>query len=65
MAGDEKRHPEIGAKPGLTGSSSLRKIRQALPSKVNISFWLLGLCNNFGYVVMLSAAHDVLTDVSS
>ena len=21
---------------------------------------LLGLCNNFGYVVMLSAAHDIL-----
>ncbi|KAJ8402579.1 hypothetical protein AAFF_G00366620 [Aldrovandia affinis] len=27
----------------------------------NISgFWLLGLCNNFAYVVMLSAAHDIL-----
>ncbi|CAF1442067.1 unnamed protein product [Rotaria sp. Silwood1] len=25
-----------------------------------IGFWLLGLCNNFGYVVMLSAAHDIL-----
>ncbi|KAJ8250908.1 hypothetical protein GJAV_G00214640 [Gymnothorax javanicus] len=25
-----------------------------------IAFWLLGLCNNFAYVVMLSAAHDVL-----
>ncbi|XP_044038001.1 battenin isoform X2 [Siniperca chuatsi] len=25
-----------------------------------IGFWLLGLCNNFAYVVMLSAAHDVL-----
>ncbi|KAJ3583771.1 hypothetical protein NHX12_015593 [Muraenolepis orangiensis] len=24
-------------------------------------FWLLGLCNNFAYVVMLSAAHDILT----
>ncbi len=23
-------------------------------------FRLLGLCNNFGYVVMLSAAHDIL-----
>ncbi|KAG5832009.1 hypothetical protein ANANG_G00286570 [Anguilla anguilla] len=27
----------------------------------NVSgFWLLGLCNNFAYVVMLSAAHDIL-----
>uniref|UniRef100_A0A4X2KPQ8 Battenin n=1 Tax=Vombatus ursinus TaxID=29139 RepID=A0A4X2KPQ8_VOMUR len=25
-----------------------------------IGFWLLGLCNNFSYVVMLSAAHDIL-----
>ncbi|XP_047428683.1 battenin isoform X2 [Mugil cephalus] len=25
-----------------------------------IGFWVLGLCNNFGYVVMLSAAHDIL-----
>ncbi|TKS92358.1 Battenin Protein CLN3 [Collichthys lucidus] len=25
-----------------------------------VAFWLLGLCNNFAYVVMLSAAHDIL-----
>uniref|UniRef100_A0A3Q2ZPA0 Battenin n=1 Tax=Kryptolebias marmoratus TaxID=37003 RepID=A0A3Q2ZPA0_KRYMA len=25
-----------------------------------VRFWLLGLCNNFAYVVMLSAAHDIL-----
>ncbi|UJR14649.1 hypothetical protein I4U23_001642 [Adineta vaga] len=25
-----------------------------------VGFWFLGLCNNFGYVVMLSAAHDIL-----
>lgn len=25
-----------------------------------VSFWILGLCNNFGYVVMLSSAHDIL-----
>lgn len=24
------------------------------------AFWFLGLCNNFAYVVMLSAAHDIL-----
>uniref|UniRef100_A0A803YDV2 Uncharacterized protein n=1 Tax=Meleagris gallopavo TaxID=9103 RepID=A0A803YDV2_MELGA len=24
------------------------------------AFWLMGLCNNFPYVVMLSAAHDIL-----
>lgn len=25
-----------------------------------IAFWILGLCNNYGYVVMLSAAHDIV-----
>uniref|UniRef100_A0A3P9HPR8 Battenin n=1 Tax=Oryzias latipes TaxID=8090 RepID=A0A3P9HPR8_ORYLA len=28
-------------------------------------FWILGLCNNFAYVVMLSAAHDILTKEES
>ncbi|XP_047127410.2 battenin [Hydra vulgaris] len=27
-----------------------------------VGFWLLGLCNNFGYVVMLSAAYDILQE---
>lgn len=26
-----------------------------------VAYWILGLCNNFGYVVMLSAAHDILS----
>lgn len=25
-----------------------------------LAYWILGLCNNFGYVVMLSAAHDII-----
>uniref|UniRef100_A0AC34QJS0 Battenin n=2 Tax=Panagrolaimus sp. JU765 TaxID=591449 RepID=A0AC34QJS0_9BILA len=25
-----------------------------------IAFWILGLCNNFAYVIMLSAAKDIL-----
>ncbi|XP_011158713.1 battenin [Solenopsis invicta] len=25
-----------------------------------LAYWILGLCNNYGYVVMLSAAHDIL-----
>jgi CLN3 protein len=27
-----------------------------------IAFWILGLCNNFGYVVMLSDANDILSE---
>ena len=25
-----------------------------------VGFWILGLCNNYSYVIMLSAAHDLL-----
>lgn len=25
-----------------------------------IAFWIFGLCNNYGYVVMLTAAIDIL-----
>lgn len=25
-----------------------------------LAFWILGLCNNYGYVVMLSAAFDII-----
>lgn len=28
---------------------------------VLICYWIFGLCNNFAYVVMLSAAHDILS----
>lgn len=24
------------------------------------AYWILGLCNNYGYNVMLSAAHDII-----
>ncbi|CAI4230100.1 unnamed protein product [Auanema sp. JU1783] len=27
-----------------------------------IGFWLLGLCNNYGYVIMLSAAEDIMNN---
>ena len=30
---------------------------------VVISYWFLGLCNNFAYVIMLSAAHDILDEI--
>ncbi|CAI5437537.1 unnamed protein product [Caenorhabditis angaria] len=29
-------------------------------SRNGVGFWLLGLCNNFAYVIMLSAAKDIL-----
>ena len=29
------------------------------------AFWIFGLCNNFPYVIMLSAAFDILSDLDS
>lgn len=29
------------------------------------SYWIFGLCNNYGYVVMLSAAHDIIGRIHS
>ncbi|CAG9537172.1 unnamed protein product [Cercopithifilaria johnstoni] len=37
---------------GSSGHCSLRNL---------FAFWMLGLCNNFGFVVMLSAAEDILS----
>lgn len=27
-----------------------------------VAYWLLGLCNNYAYIIMLSAAHDILSN---
>ncbi|XP_030066023.1 battenin isoform X2 [Microcaecilia unicolor] len=42
------------------GSFPLVPPLQASRWRNTAGFWLLGLCNNFAYVVMLSAAHDIL-----
>lgn len=28
-----------------------------------VAYWIFGLCNNFGYVVMLTAAHDIIKEL--
>ncbi|XP_058971129.2 battenin [Pocillopora verrucosa] len=43
-----------------TGVVRDSRSREGKSKRNLIGFWLLGLCNNFGYVVMLSAAHDIL-----
>jgi len=37
------------------------KAKDKAPRRDLIAFWLLGLTNNFAYVIMLSAAHDILS----
>lgn len=44
----------------IAGDKSSLLIKNQKNIRNLIGFWLLGLCNNFGYVVMLSAAHDIL-----
>lgn len=44
------------------GGGGLRVVVGRKSIRNLVGFWLLGLCNNFGYVIMLSAAHDILSD---
>ncbi|KAK5968382.1 Battenin [Trichostrongylus colubriformis] len=39
---------------------SISRSSSRVSSRNLIGFWILGLCNNFAYVVMLSAAKDIL-----
>lgn len=48
--------PERRSSEVYDEESSLRRTRW----RNLTAFWILGLCNNYGYVVMLSAAHDIL-----
>lgn len=34
--------------------------RRARNARDLVAFWIFGLCNNYGYVVMLTAAIDIL-----
>ncbi|XP_044257621.1 battenin isoform X2 [Tribolium madens] len=38
----------------------LQDRRKRKPWRALISYWILGLCNNYGYVVMLTAASDII-----
>ncbi|XP_040269336.1 battenin-like [Bufo bufo] len=50
---DWEETDEVAAPPGAQEESRSHWRNRS-------AFWLLGLCNNFAYVVMLSAAHDIL-----
>ncbi|XP_074053443.1 battenin isoform X2 [Macrotis lagotis] len=50
---DSEREELLPIKPHQPGTQSVHW-------RNLVGFWLLGLCNNFSYVVMLSAAHDIL-----
>ncbi|PAV60708.1 hypothetical protein WR25_02914 [Diploscapter pachys] len=45
----------------VSPSSSKRKWSWILARNI-AAYWILGLCNNYGYVIMLSAAEDILDE---
>lgn len=54
--------------PAQNADKTCQVEKIAAPAKVKdpqrwrdlTAYWILGLCNNYGYVVMLSAAHDII-----
>ncbi|KAK6626469.1 hypothetical protein RUM44_008942 [Polyplax serrata] len=57
----EKEPDENEEKETIQGSSS----KSFHLARIVTAFWLLGLCNNYIYVIMLSAAHDIIHRVES
>jgi len=53
----QQRRRRLSIASSSSGGSSAQS---RLLLRNSIAFWLLGLCNNFAYVVMLSAAKDIL-----
>lgn len=53
LGGDKKEQKKNG-KPEKS------KIKDPSRWRDLTAYWILGLCNNYGYVVMLSAAHDII-----
>jgi hypothetical protein len=54
---------EMSAEPlRSSGTEPLQPAQERRKYGNLVAYWILGLCNNFGYVVMLSAAHDILSE---
>jgi len=51
--------PKISLKQRICEKLTSQSFRQR-PWRAYVAYWILGLCNNYGYVVMLSAANDIL-----
>lgn len=49
-----------GEKMEKHAKSEKSKIKDPQRWRDLTAYWILGLCNNYGYVVMLSAAHDII-----
>lgn len=47
--------------PNGNGTPTTSSVHDVHKWRNTLSFWILGMCNNYGYVVMLSAAVDIIT----
>jgi len=52
----------MGSDSENTGSNVTDFSRRRENSRNLIAYWFLGLCNNYAFVIMLSAAHDILSN---
>ncbi|XP_062520770.1 battenin-like isoform X2 [Corticium candelabrum] len=55
---DDDVHSTSNGSEGTENPASMFQVTMSWRNVV--AFWIFGLCNNFGYVIMLSAAHDIL-----
>ncbi|XP_055586727.1 battenin-like [Uranotaenia lowii] len=62
MTTDDERSPrvEMASDDERALNSSTEEPRDPGRWRDLVAYWILGLCNNYGYVVMLTAAHDIL-----
>ncbi|XP_065182804.1 battenin-like [Sycon ciliatum] len=51
----------VQASPSMSGWQSMCKdFKDSYLMRIHTAFWLLGLCNHFGGVIILSGAHDIV-----
>lgn len=55
---DYERSTQIVSNKATSNGKSVRYRR----IRANIAYFIFGICNNFGYVVMLTAAADIISD---
>lgn len=58
----EKQRETIGRTNAAATNANQQRDREIWRDLT--AYWILGMCNNYGYVVMLSAAHDIINRFS-
>lgn len=57
----DRQHPNQNIPNGHGNSApTVSSVHDVHKWRNTLSFWILGMCNNYGYVVMLSAAIDII-----